>query len=139
MVVKEPSGAFYARAESELCVVRGPGCLEEPYVRISCETEGSSTILCHVCYAQWRARVSSSPSLVLRCPRCADLEAARVPAAVRAAPVPLTGQAARAIDAALHAEGITIDIRRRVLIRLRTEAPWLGYAHPDAIDKADAS
>jgi hypothetical protein len=38
---------------------------------------------------------------------------------------PLAGPIADAIDEAMHKEGLTVDIRRNVLIRIRQDSRWL--------------
>jgi hypothetical protein len=45
--------------------------------------------------------------------------------------VPLSGPAAEAIDAAMLLEGITVDLRKAVLVRLQREAFWLSCVYPD--------
>lgn len=115
----------------ESCQVQGPNCLGRPSVRIHCHTEGTSLISCQACLKDWRRQVQESQFLSLKCPNCAHLHSAPAPATVRqAAAIPLSGDAAREFDRAMHSEGITIDVRQRVLHRLYVDAFWLSYAHP---------
>jgi hypothetical protein len=51
----------------------------------------------------------------------------------------LTGPAADAIEAAMHMEGLLLDVRTSVLRRLAREAPWLFAARPTSpvIDRVE--
>jgi hypothetical protein len=48
-----------------------------------------------------------------------------------AAPPILQGPAADAVEAAMHAEGLLLDVRTKVLRRLAKDAQWLFTAAPD--------
>lgn len=93
--------------------------------------------LCASCAAIWRERVvHNAMQLANRCPLCETHDQGRADAAapVRAlaAPVPLTGAAASALDRAMHMEGLLPDIRQRILSRLASDAAWLKDARPPA-------
>ena len=125
-----PSGAFYTRPEQESCQVAGPGCLASPAFQIYCRIEGRIVRACQSCYISWQARALRD-GLQGRCPKCASLRAPAVPAVPAPAAIPLAGDAALVIDRAMHAEGLTVDIRQRVLARLHRDAFWLSYARPE--------
>lgn len=115
------------------CVARYQGCTKFAAARMPCTIEGTDAWLCVSCMARWRMFVQLDDSLAVRCPRCAQHQFTEAgsadPAAAR--PLPLAGVAAVAIDDALRKEGITEDVRRRVLLRLGEEAHWLGLVRPD--------
>ena len=110
------------------CKAQYEGCTKFAMVRIPCQREGTECYACTSCMQQWRSRCLLDPSLGSRCPVCAAHEVQQTTdAAVAAAPaLPLQGPAAVAIMEAMRLEGINIDSRNRVLIRLRRDlAPWL--------------
>jgi hypothetical protein len=121
--------------QAPLCRVKYDGCTNLAMVRIPCRREGTECYACSSCMRTWRARCLLDPSLGSRCPSCAahEVPQARDAALAAALPPPLHGAAAVAISEALRLEGVTADIRARVLIRLRRDlAPWLEGFHPDS-------
>ena len=110
------------------CAMFGnPGCTGEAATTMVCTVEGRDLNLCVACVAAWRRSASQNTALRLRCPRCAPSYMANAAAEqVRAAgpvdnPV-LAGPLADVLSAAMSNEGITADIRQRVLSRLHKEA-----------------
>jgi hypothetical protein len=132
------SRVYVEKPEREECRVSGPGCLSIPSIQIQCVVEGHSLRLCTVCYSAWRQQVRTFPPLALRCPKCASLQSAiQGEATAKPPPAPLAGPAASAIDAAMHSEGITIDIRTAVLRRLQVDASWLADVSPVTFQTPD--
>lgn len=110
------------------CKAKFPGCTIYAMFRIPCRREGMECYSCASCSAHWKAKCLSDSSLRNLCPRCAEHPATQTgnAAPATALPPPLQGAAAVAINEALRLEGITPDIRGRVLIRLKRDlAPWL--------------
>ncbi|SRR6266496_1172349 len=127
-----PRDAWYSRPEEERCAVGGPGCLLFPSIRLFCHVEGAGLLVCSACHTAWRERIrqaSAEASLMLRCPRCAAWEAPVSQVPVPLPRVPLAGEVAQVIDTAMHAEGLAIDVRARVLARLGHDASWLRNVH----------
>jgi hypothetical protein len=82
-------------------------------------------------------RSETTHALAVRCPACADWHPAAVAVRDAAAPVPLAGAAAQAINEAMWHEGLLEDIRRKVLIRLNQDAPWLkGFIHVEEVESS---
>lgn len=126
-------GSFYEKPDQEHCQVRFDGCQGTPSVRISCRVEGASLMSCGFCHGEWQRRVGidESGKLKDRCPRCATWNQYQTGArAAEPMPPPLEGVTANVIDAAMHSEGILLDVRQRVLRRLAKEASWLGGPDP---------
>jgi hypothetical protein len=142
--VRSPQQAYSPLPQEEGCRARSPGCLVKPSVRIYCRTEGTSFMVCSHCYAVWQARAGAQPQLLSdRCPGCADSALgtpllADGPARPAHPPVQLSGMAAQAINAAMHAEGLLADVRGQVLARLHRDAPWLAYAVPPGLPAGHA-
>lgn len=115
----------------ELCQVKGPNCQEIPSNRIYCKTEGRSVLVCNADLKAWRDRVASTTAerhrLELKCPLCADWSPDQRKQLPPQVTITLQGSAAEAIDKAMHAEGLLVDIRQKVLTRLAQEAPWLAF------------
>jgi hypothetical protein len=123
-------GTFVTKPESEICRAYLRGCTGQPEIRIHCNTEGTDVTVCRNCASVWRANATAQ-GLYDRCPLCATWKPAY--AAHREAPaaqILLTGAAADAIEHAMHAEGLLLDVRTQVLRRLAKEAPWLFAAAP---------
>lgn len=112
------SDHFYAKQEQEHCQVNYPGCLNIPEVRIYCKTEQTSRLACHNCHASWRSKIAENNTISERCPVCADHDYSVARPAPAPVPLPLRGPVADAVDKAMHAEGLLIDVRKRVLQRL---------------------
>ena len=128
-----PGGDFITPPQQEVCRVNGPHCNITPSQRLYCNTEGQSVLICNQCLKEWRDRVSSSDAerhrLGLRCPLCADWSAPQHAQTTTFQNVTITikGSVAEAVDRAMHAEGLLVDIRKRVLERLWKDAPWLAF------------
>jgi len=106
------------------------GCQREVATVMFCTVEGRDIELCRHCHAEWRRYVGAVPALQPRCPRCApsyvkthsaEIEAARLRISGEDA-IPLSGPLAEAISKAMFSEGVLVDVRRRVLVRLRMMA-----------------
>lgn len=123
------------------CKAQYEGCTKFAMVRIPCQREGTECYSCTSCMGKWRDRCLLDASLRSRCPVCAAHEAPRTTGAAVAAalPLPLRGAAAVAISEALRLEGVTADVRARVLIRLKRDlAPWLDEKYLDDPDEIAA-
>lgn len=128
--VDMPGGDYYTRPQEELCQVNGPNCSRIPSNRIYCRTEGRGVLTCAPCHADWRRRATGNEiqGLQDKCPLCADWNGVTGPPRVPVEQTPatsITGPASNAIDAAMHAEGLLVDVRRKVLQRLSRDNPWL--------------
>ncbi len=119
------------------CDIHNAGCLTNAHTSWTCKVEGIQISACESCWVTWRGLVATDPSLQNRCPKCVKA-LTRVPAALRiaagkggtsvpSATEPLRGVIADAIDTAMHKEGVLADVRRKVLLRLATEEPWLNF------------
>jgi hypothetical protein len=115
-----------------LCDIKRPNCTKNATANWMCKVEQVQCSACPTCYAEWRQDVSVHPDLAVRCPRCAqtpDAVKRRAEASKNREPVktdrPLEGMIADAIEAAMFREGILVDVRRKVLVRLAREEPWL--------------
>jgi hypothetical protein len=123
------------------CDIKSKGCQTDAVVTFVCKVEGVQVSGCRPCYDTWRTLAGTSELIAQHCPRCYRAPA-RVPAAVRGAvPLvrgsdPLTGVIADAIDAAMFREGVLGDVRKKVLVRLANEEPWLNSP---TVQKAAAS
>jgi hypothetical protein len=123
-----PDSSFYGKPEHETCQL-DQGCQNPPAVRIHCETEGFDLRACSAHWTEWRERAARD-GLERFCPRCAGKYQSPGPTRVRQLPFsPLTGAAADAINAAMHAEGLLQDVRIKVLQRLAKDASWLANSH----------
>jgi hypothetical protein len=122
--------SFYTTPEQEACQVRSPGCTGIVAQLIFCRIEGRSLPACQYCFVLWRTKVRDEGTQVLvnRCPNCADWHPATIAVTDVAASVPLAGAAAQAINDAMWKEGLLQDVRRKILIRLANEYPWLATA-----------
>lgn len=97
----------------------------EPLVHWTCKTEQIEIQLCEECMDDWRAQRKLDPSLGIMCPRCvvnrrqAAIERARVKE-WQAMPLlaDVSDEVLGAVETAMAAEGILLDIRDRVLSRL---------------------
>jgi hypothetical protein len=111
------------------CDVKLKGCVRQAAASWICKVEGVQISACRFCWEAWKGRAQTDPSLANRCPRCeirpvgADRPAAKIR---RRNPEPLTGVIAEALELAMYREGILIDTRKRVMLRLGAEAAWLG-------------
>jgi hypothetical protein len=124
----KPDGTFAEQPWQEKCQVGYVGCQQTPDVRITCIVEGASLMSCHSCHKAWQGQVQSVPGFENRCPRCAEWAgwSGAKPAVVREVPEQtLTGPVATALDAAMHAEGLLVDVRQKVLRRLKQDSEWL--------------
>ena len=124
----KPDGTFQEGPWQENCQVKFPGCSSSPDVRITCIVEGASLMSCHSCFRVWQKESAANPGFENRCPRCAGWAgwSGAKPAVERGqAGELLTGPVATALNAAMHAEGLLIDARERVLRRLKQESEWL--------------
>jgi len=134
-----PGGDFFARPSegTEVCQIKGENCDIAPSVRIYCKTEGRGVLACASCHAEWRRKITESPAetfrLELRCPLCANWRAFRKEPLNPVVLITPTGSSAAAIDAAMHAEGLLVDIRNKVLSRIQRDAPWLFAYEPDPL------
>jgi hypothetical protein len=126
----KPDGTFPEQPWQEKCQVGYQGCQKTPDVRITCITEGASLISCHSCFRIWQQQSPEISGGENRCPRCADWQPERMPVRTFVRAEPLHGTVAEAIDRAMHAEGLLLDIRRKVLERLAGDAPWLAEVQP---------
>lgn len=111
------------------CDVKYDGCKGDAVTSWVCNVEGVQISACAPCKAQWRQRAAQNEDLQIRCPRCAHLAAPAVLRPVPKRPVrtaePLTGIIADALENAMFREGIAQDLRKKVLVRLAQEEPWL--------------
>jgi hypothetical protein len=131
-----PDGSFYTKPENEICRAKLRGCTGTPEIRIHCNTEGTDVSVCRTCANVWRLNARAS-GLYDRCPMCALWKPEYVAhREAPAAPLILTGSAADAIEAAMHAEGLLLDVRTQVLRRLAKDAPWLFAAAPVSMGDA---
>jgi hypothetical protein len=126
----KPDGTFAEQPWQEKCQVRYPGCQGTPDVRITCIVEGASLMACHNCHRAWQGQVQSVSGFENRCPRCALWHPERAPVRTFVRAEPLHGTVADTIDRAMHAEGLLLDIRRKVLERLAQDSPWLADVQP---------
>jgi hypothetical protein len=111
-----------------LCDIKYQGlCKRLAVTAWICPVEGVEIAACTPCVQTWRAAASVNTYLATHCPRCAKTgqPATTVPAPQHS-DRPLTGIVARALESAMLAEGVLIDVRTRVLKRLAVEAEWLG-------------
>jgi hypothetical protein len=109
----------------DLCY-RATRRLIKAVVSIYCHVEQKETHLCNTHKQFWTEQARLVPALNKRCPNCAHLANTTL-SAKDADIIPLAGPLADAIDRAMHAEGVLVNQRRRVLIRLRQETdPYAG-------------
>ena len=122
-----------------LCDNRGtddaptPGCLRNAATSFVCAVEGRDVDLCEICNRNWRLMAHSNPALTGRCPNCAYLALAdRTPLVV---PDPegsmgvanyLDSPLAQIFDKAMMKEGLLIDVRQRVLLRLISDPDFVS-------------
>ena len=122
----KPDGTFQEGHWQEKCQVKFPGCQDTPDVRITCIVEGASLMSCHSCFQVWQKESAANPGFENRCPRCAGWNPERMPVRAFTKASPLHGDVAEAIDRAMHAEGLLLDVRHKVLQRLAQDAQWLS-------------
>ncbi len=104
---------------------QNPGCETLAFNARLCSVEGSEVALCRPCDARWKEQVRSDRRLQNHCPRCAPRYLASLESLasgsgeVRADSegVP-SGPVYDQVEQAMFAEGVLIDVRRRVLRRL---------------------
>lgn len=118
-----------------------PGCMRVAVANRLCHAEGCDISLCVSCNEEWISKARNVPELAVRCPRCAPkylahLGVGSAPGAGPAVPARVTprneqvGPLYAAVDQAMFAQGVLVDVRRRVLdmlssqedFRLRNEA-----------------
>jgi hypothetical protein len=125
-----PGGDYYASPDQEKCQVASDICTTIPSQRFYCKTEGRSILICNNDLKRWRDRVSSTNAerfrLELKCPLCADWTSPTNLRQARPERQALQGPLAQTLDKAMHAEGLLIDQRQRILQRLKDDAPWLA-------------
>jgi len=116
-----------------LCDYKGKKCTGKAVVNWMCKVESVQFSACQACYDEWRSMVVLDQTLNVRCPRCAQTpdavkrrEEARAGRTVVITDSPLQGMFADAFDNAMFREGILIDARRRILVRLAREEAWLN-------------
>lgn len=108
------------------CRIRGTGCAGDAVLIMYCQAEGRAVPMCAPCNRAWRERARGDSGLAARCPLCApSWLATQSSPAVAAVPAPagtmLSGPVADLLDAAMKAEGLLVDVRQRVLLRLGSE------------------
>jgi len=125
-----------------LCDTRAePGCQRNAALTFICPVEGREVSLCLNCDRVWKAFARRSPELGRRCPGCAPIyiEQHRIEIEVHQVRISgaddevLTGPLADALSAAMRSEGILIDVRRRVLVRLARQASEDSHGYVGAL------
>lgn len=124
-----------------LCDNRGPveyptpGCDRTAATSFVCPVEGRDVDLCRFCEKNWRELARGNPDLSQRCPNCAHMSLIdrTPPTARQVVDVAryLNSPLARIVDNAMLKEGLLIDARRRVLLRLVSD--------PDFVSREDWS
>ena len=109
--------------DQDPCFYSREGCREPATVTIFCHVEGRDTKLCHRHIVEWRNQSNGDEMLSKHCPRCAPSYIARRESQaysprIAIADEPISGPLADAISEAMHAEGILVPVRQRVLRRL---------------------
>jgi hypothetical protein len=109
---------------SSICYYTISGnCGRTAVVHKFCSVEGRDTHFCTEHYRMWMAETVGDEFIAKHCPRCAPAARMRREAQghgghVAIADEPITGPLADAVDAAMHAEGILLPVRKQVLRRL---------------------
>jgi|SRR5271165_5839665 len=113
-------------ANAWVCDVRFKGCKENASIAWMCAVEGVEVSACDPCLKEWRRMAVADPRLAPRCPRCAStVKPLRPTATSPETDKPLTGIIADALEHAMFAEGVLVNARRKVMLRLARENPWL--------------
>lgn len=118
--------------KSWTCDVKYEGCETNASISWICVVEGAQISACRSCRAKWQVKVQRDSALQNRCPNCEPVPI-RVrdnpkPSKIKKHTQPLTGVIAEALDAAMFHEGILIDVRNKVLLRLATDSPWMAVS-----------
>lgn len=121
--------------KSWTCDAKYDGCQTNASISWICGVEGIQISACRPCRAIWQEKVTRDPALQNRCPNCepVPIRVKERPrnSKVKAHTQPLTGVIAEALDAAMFREGVLVDTRKKILLRLATDDPWLAVSFVD--------